>query len=243
MVVTAVVIYLDGEYSWLEGVALIALYGIVATAFRWLKPANGPGKKAYPPAMAASLTRSGGRSAPTWDIAKPPAENGSGPATCSLALHASGSKPGDPYPLGATWDGSGTNFSVFSQTAESVELCLFDEAGAETRLELPELDAYSWHGYLEEAEPGSLRVPGARSLRPRRRTAGQPRQAPPRPLRQGRGRKGPLGRAVYSYDLSDGDDRVIDRTDSASSMPKSIVSMPPSSGRTIAGPAPRGTTP
>ena len=45
---------------------------------------------------------------------------------------------------------------MFSQTAESVELCLFDEAGAETRFELPEVDAYVWHGYLEEAEPGQL---------------------------------------------------------------------------------------
>ncbi len=64
--------------------------------------------------------------------------------------------PGDPYPLGATWDGSGTNFAVFSQAAESIDLCLFDAAGKETRFELPEVDAYVWHGYLEEAEPGQL---------------------------------------------------------------------------------------
>ena len=40
--------------------------------------------------------------------------------------------PGQPFPLGATWDGQGTNFSLFSENAEGVELCLFDEDGAET---------------------------------------------------------------------------------------------------------------
>ena len=132
--------------------------------------------------------------------------------------------PGDPYPLGATWNGSGTNFSVFSQTAESVELCLFDEAGAETRLELPEVDAYVWHGYLEEGEPGQLygyRVHG--HYDPGHGAAGQPRQAPARPLRQSSRRQGPLGPGRVQLRPLRGDDRVIDRTDSAASMPKSIV--------------------
>jgi isoamylase len=62
--------------------------------------------------------------------------------------------PGEPFPLGATFDGLGTNFSLFSQVAEAVELCLFDDEG-ETRYELPEMDAYCWHGYLEEVEPGT----------------------------------------------------------------------------------------
>jgi len=53
-------------------------------------------------------------------------------------------------------DGAGTNFAVFSQSADSVDLCLFDAAGNETVYELPEVDAYVWHGYLEEAEPGQL---------------------------------------------------------------------------------------
>ena len=56
--------------------------------------------------------------------------------------------PGDAYPLGATWDGTGTNFSIFSEAAERVELCLFDEGGDETRLELPEMMAFCWHGYV-----------------------------------------------------------------------------------------------
>jgi isoamylase len=56
--------------------------------------------------------------------------------------------PGQPFPLGATFDGIGTNFSVFSESADGVELCLFDEEGDETRVELPEVIAFCWHGYL-----------------------------------------------------------------------------------------------
>ena len=66
--------------------------------------------------------------------------------------------PGSAYPLGATFDGSGTNFALFSEVAEKVELCLF-EAGAdggttETRVELSEVDAYVWHAYLPSVQPG-----------------------------------------------------------------------------------------
>jgi len=62
--------------------------------------------------------------------------------------------PGTPYPLGATYDGTGTNFALFSEVAERVELCLFDEAGVETRVRLPERDAFVWHGYLSNVGPG-----------------------------------------------------------------------------------------
>jgi len=62
--------------------------------------------------------------------------------------------PGKPYPLGATYDGVGANFSIFSESAEKIELCLFDENGAETRLDLPEVTGFCWHGYLPEVEPG-----------------------------------------------------------------------------------------
>ncbi|HEX7104395.1 MAG TPA: glycogen debranching protein GlgX [Acidothermaceae bacterium] len=62
--------------------------------------------------------------------------------------------PGTPYPLGATYDGVGTNFAVFSEIADSVELCLFDDEGAETRVALPEYDAFVWHGYLPDVGPG-----------------------------------------------------------------------------------------
>ena len=62
--------------------------------------------------------------------------------------------PGEPYPLGATFDGAGTNFSLFSEVAERVELCLFDDTGKETRVDLPEVDGFRWHGYLARIEPG-----------------------------------------------------------------------------------------
>jgi glycogen operon protein len=66
--------------------------------------------------------------------------------------------PGRPYPLGATWDGSGVNFALFSEHAERVELCLFDEHGRRevARIPLPEQTDRVWHGYLPEARPGQL---------------------------------------------------------------------------------------
>ncbi len=62
--------------------------------------------------------------------------------------------PGSAYPLGATYDGSGTNFALFSEVAERVELCLFSADGEETRFELPEVDGFVWHAFLPGVEPG-----------------------------------------------------------------------------------------
>ncbi|HZD66788.1 MAG TPA: glycogen debranching protein GlgX [Acidimicrobiales bacterium] len=62
--------------------------------------------------------------------------------------------PGQPYPVGASYDGLGTNFSVFSDVAEGVEVCLFDEDGTESRAELTEVDALCWHGYVPGVGPG-----------------------------------------------------------------------------------------
>ncbi|RZS89475.1 glycogen operon protein [Motilibacter rhizosphaerae] len=62
--------------------------------------------------------------------------------------------PGSAYPLGATFDGAGTNFALFTEVAERVELCLFDEDGTETRIDLQEVDAFVWHGYLPRVVPG-----------------------------------------------------------------------------------------
>jgi len=65
---------------------------------------------------------------------------------------------GLPYPLGATWDGSGVNFAIFSANATKVELCLFDAQGLEEieRIALPEFTNEIWHGYLPDARPGTL---------------------------------------------------------------------------------------
>jgi isoamylase len=62
--------------------------------------------------------------------------------------------PGRPFPLGAAWDGNGTNFSLFSEHAERVELCLFDDEDNEQRHELTERTAFNWHGYLPGIGPG-----------------------------------------------------------------------------------------
>jgi isoamylase len=62
--------------------------------------------------------------------------------------------PGSPFPLGAMWDGQGTNFSLFSEHAVRVELCLYDEVGDEERLEVRERTALNWHGYLAGVGPG-----------------------------------------------------------------------------------------
>src|SRR4051794_26364729 len=62
--------------------------------------------------------------------------------------------PGKPFPLGALWDGNGTSFSVFSENAERVELCLFDGDDAQTCVELGERTAWNWHGYLPGIGPG-----------------------------------------------------------------------------------------
>ena len=97
--------------------------------------------------------------------------------------------PGLPYPLGATYDGSGTNFALFSEVATTVELCLYDEAGTESRVALPERDAFVWHGYLPNVGPGQrygYRVHGPYA--PERGHRCNPRRDPhPDPLPKGEG--------------------------------------------------------
>src|SRR6201993_5089167 len=62
--------------------------------------------------------------------------------------------PGQPYPLGATYDGIGTNFALFSKVAERVELCLYGPRGREQRVEMNEVDGYVWHSFLPGIGPG-----------------------------------------------------------------------------------------
>ena len=74
--------------------------------------------------------------------------------------------PGRPYPLGATWDGLGINFAVFSAHAERIDLCLFEPSGRReiARYSLPEYTDEIWHGYLPDATAGLLY--GYRALGP-----------------------------------------------------------------------------
>ena len=82
------------------------------------------------------------------------------------------------YPLGASYDGAGVNFALFSQVAQKVELCLFDEEDRETRVEMTEQNSYVWHNYLPGIQPGQRY--GYRVYGP----AVQPEQVAARPVRK-----------------------------------------------------------
>jgi glycogen operon protein len=134
--------------------------------------------------------------------------------------------PGKPYPLGATYDGSGTNFSLFSEVAEKVELCLFDRAGNETCVHLPEVTAFCWHAYLPGVEPGQRY--GYRVHGPWNPGAGQ-RCNPAKLLLDpyAKAIEGDVdwNEAVFPYRFSDPRGAPNDR-DSAPFVPKSIVINP-----------------
>ena len=86
---------------------------------------------------------------------KPAATSGAAkPATDGAAPELPTVWPGNAYPLGASYDGAGTNFSLFSEIAQKVELCLIDEKGDESRIRLDEVDGYVWHAYLPGITPG-----------------------------------------------------------------------------------------
>ena len=73
--------------------------------------------------------------------------------------------PGNPLPLGATFDGVGTNIAIFSDVADAVELCVFDDDGNETRVELPERSGSVWHGYFPDLGAGTpVRLPRPRPV-------------------------------------------------------------------------------
>jgi isoamylase len=133
--------------------------------------------------------------------------------------------PGQPYPLGATFDGTGTNFSLFSEVAERVELCLFDEAGGEVRLDLPERTALCWHGYVPNVRPGQrygFRVHGPYD--PRRGLRCNPAKLLLDPYARAIEGDVRWSRAIFPYQLGDpGLDLVPDRADSGPFMPKSVV--------------------
>jgi isoamylase len=131
--------------------------------------------------------------------------------------------PGEPLPLGAVWDGRGTNFSLFSEVAERVELCLFDEGGKETRVRLPERTAFCWHGYLRGVGPGQRY--GFRVHGPWEPAAGHrcnPSKLLLDPYARAIAGTTEWNDAVFPYPLG-GDDLQRDDRDSAPFMPKSVV--------------------
>jgi isoamylase len=133
--------------------------------------------------------------------------------------------PGRAYPLGASYDGAGTNFALFSEAAELVELCLFDEHGHETRVPLRECDGFVWHGYLLSVGPGQRY--GYRVHGPYQPAAGQ--RCNPAKLLLDPYAKAIEGTvdwdpAVFSYPFDDPDGR--NDTDSAPHVPRSVVINP-----------------
>ena len=135
--------------------------------------------------------------------------------------------PGWPHPLGATWDGSGVNFALFSAHATRVELCLFDREGRREieRIALPEHTDEVWHGYLPEAYPGLLY--GYRVHGPYEPSAGH-RFNPAKLLIDPYAKmlRGALhwSDAHFGYRLSSGrEDLSFDRRDNARGMPKCAV--------------------
>ena len=74
--------------------------------------------------------------------------------TAALAARLERAWPGNPFPLGAHWDGDGVNFALWSTTATGVSVCLFDADGHETRIPLDESTYHVWHGYLPGVGPG-----------------------------------------------------------------------------------------
>jgi isoamylase len=131
--------------------------------------------------------------------------------------------PGRPHPLGATWDGEGTNFAVFSEHGEAVELCLFDLDGGERRLSLPEVTDHVWHGYVPGVGPGQhygFRVHGP--YEPERGHRFNPAKLLLDPYARAIEGEVSWDDPVFGYRIGD-DDLVPDDRDSAASVPRSVV--------------------
>ncbi len=133
---------------------------------------------------------------------------------------------GLPHPLGATWDGVGVNFALFSANATKVELCLFDQEGTTEleRIELPEYTDEVWHGYLPDARPGTVygyRVHGPWAPEQGHRFNHYKLLLDP----YAKGHVGELkwGPEVFAYQMETGDDLTFDERDSAANMPKCVV--------------------
>jgi glycogen operon protein len=157
--------------------------------------------------------------------------------------------PGNPFPLGPEWDGEGTNFSLFSENAERVELCLFHEDGSEERIEVQERTAFAWHCYLPGVGPGQhygYRVHGPYDPASGRRFNPAKLLIDPYSKQiDGAVRWDAANVLPYVPSAGEDADFTIDESDSAPAIPKSVVVDPTfdlggDDGRVR--PRPRGTT-
>ncbi len=133
---------------------------------------------------------------------------------------------GLPHPLGATWDGKGVNFALFSAHATGVEVCLFDETGERetARIDLPEYTDEIWHGYIPGIEPGTIygyRVHGP--YEPEQGHRFNPHKLLLDPYARGHFGELKWDPAVFGYQMESEDDTSFDERDSAPFMPKSVV--------------------
>jgi isoamylase len=135
--------------------------------------------------------------------------------------------PGAPYPLGATWDGVGVNFAIFSEHATRIELCLFDSVDAESEsltIPLPEQTDMVWHGYLPDVHPGQLY--GYRVHGPYAPQAGHrfnPNKLVIDPYAKVVGRNMRWDDSLFGFGMG-GDDTSFDQRDSAAYAPLAAVS-------------------
>ncbi|MFN8534858.1 MAG: glycogen debranching protein GlgX [Dehalococcoidia bacterium] len=139
--------------------------------------------------------------------------------------------PGRPYPLGATWDGKGVNFAIFSENASRVDLCLFDNRGATApsdQIQLNEATAYVWHGYVLGIEPGQLygyRVWGP--FEPEKGLRFNDHKLLIDPYARAITGRVNWQAPVFGYQLSSANaDLSFDETDDAWGMPKGVVTHP-----------------
>ncbi|QKJ19279.1 glycogen debranching protein GlgX [Microbacterium hominis] len=133
--------------------------------------------------------------------------------------------PGSSYPLGATFDGNGTNFALFSEGAERVQLCLFGDRGKERRIDLVEVDAFVWHAYLPNVLPGQrygYRVHGPYA--PREGQRFNPNKLLLDPYAKAVEGQVDWGQSVFGYDFGAPDSR--NDLDSAAAMMKGVVINP-----------------
>jgi isoamylase len=135
-------------------------------------------------------------------------------------------KEGYSHPRGATWDGKGTNFSLFSAHASKVEVCIFNSSGEheQERIELPEYTNQIWHGYLPDVHPGTpygYRVHGPYDPEAGHRFNSNKLLLDPYAYAHMRDLK--WNPALFGYVLESGDDLTFDERDSAPFMPKCTV--------------------
>lgn len=133
--------------------------------------------------------------------------------------------PGKPYPLGATWDGKGTNFALYSEHATGVELCLFDQHQRETRIALTEVSNFTWHGYIPSIGPGQRY--GFRVYGPHAPESGHrfnPNKLLIDPYAKALDGEVEFGPEIFGYTLNHEDaDLSLSVSNSATRVPKAIV--------------------